>query len=291
MDHTWKFWALGGDQRQVWMSRLLAQEGHTVFTYGMEDGVKPQPHLFIESHLEGIGAADCVLLPLPVTDGQGNLNAPLSAGQHPLLPILDRLNCRQVVLGGRIDATTVAAARARGLTLLDYFDREELAVANSVPTAEGCLQIAMEHLPSTIHGTRTLILGFGRVGRVTAHRFSALGARVTVAARRCETRTQCQVWGYEAMPLPLNPEQLHRFDLVINTVPALLLGVEELGALSPDCLVIDLASRPGGVDFESAARLRRTAIHALSLPGKVAPAAAGAAIKNTVCSMLLELGI
>lgn len=42
-------------------------------------------------------------------------------------------------------------------------------VANAVPTAEGAVQVAMEELPFTLHSARVLILGFGRVGKLTAH--------------------------------------------------------------------------------------------------------------------------
>lgn len=291
MDRKWNFWVLGGDLRQVWLSRLLAEEGHTVFTYGMEDAVKPSGRLFVESQLQGVEQADCVLFPMPVTDGQGILTAPLSGGQHPFLPILDRLSPAQAVFGGRVTPILMSLAQERGIDLKDYFHREELAVANAVPTAEGCLQIAMERLPITLHSAQVLVIGFGRVGRVVADRLRALGAHVTIAARRCDARTWAENWGCEAQALPLDPYSLSRYDLVVNTVPALVLGEEALSGLKEDCLVIDLASRPGGVDFTAADKLGRAAVHALSLPGKVAPATAGAAIKNTVCNMLRELGV
>ena len=81
------------------------------------------------------------------------------------------------------------------------------------------------------------------------------------------------------------------YDLVVNTVPARVLSEKELRDLKPGCLVIDLASKPGGVDFEAATRLGVRAIWALSLPGKVAPVSAGRAIKNTIYNMLSELGV
>ena len=65
---------------------------------------------------------------------------------------------------------------------------------------------------------------------------------------------------------------------------------EELEDLRRDCLVLDLASKPGGVDLEAAGELGLTVIWALSLPGKVAPVTAGAAIKTTIYNMLHELG-
>ena len=148
----------------------------------------------------------------------------------------------------------------------------------------------MEQLPITLHGARVLVVGFGRVGRAVAQRMAALGARVTVAARRYESLAWAQAIGYGAEQTGQLAGWLCGYDLVVNTVPALVLEEAELADLKPDCLVLDLASKPGGVDLEAAARLGRNVIWALSLPGKVAPTTAGAAIKNTIYNMLHELG-
>ena len=61
-----------------------------------------------------------------------------------------------------------------------------------------------------------------------------------------------------------------------------------LRQLREDCLIIDLASKPGGVDFESAKRLGRNVIWALSLPGKTAPLTAGNIIRDTINNILNE---
>ena len=80
------------------------------------------------------------------------------------------------------------------------------------------------------------------------------------------------------------------YDLVVNTIPARVLGREELAALRPDCLILDLASKPGGVDLAAAGELGLTVIWALSLPGKVAPVSAGRAIQQAIYHLLHELG-
>ena len=69
------------------------------------------------------------------------------------------------------------------------------------------------------------------------------------------------------------------------------LGEEELKELKPECVVIDLASLPGGVDFAAAQALGVKAIQALSLPGRVAPATAAAYLRSTICHILNELGV
>ena len=279
-------WVVGGDPRQAALAGQLCDEGHAVHTFALEqgEGVACQPDLK-EAH-----RADCVILPLPAAGDGGTLNAPLSSGVWMLEEILDALRPGQLVCAGMAGEELKGLASERGLVLRDYFAREELAVLNAIPTAEGAIQIAMEELPITIHGARVLVIGFGRIGRLLAPRLQALGAKVTVAARRYEQRALAQAMGLGVERVSQLTEWLCGYDLVVNTVPTLVLGEAELADLKPDCLVLDLASKPGGVDLEAAGRLGRTVIWALSLPGKVAPVTAGSAIKNTIYHMLHELG-
>lgn len=289
MKHELNIWVAGGDLRQISLAGLLAEDGHTVHIYALTSG-EGIPGLVVEEDLEQLGKADCVILPLTVSTGRGLLNAPLTERDYPLEDIFVRLSSRQFLCGGRVDPETRTLAAEFGLTIHDYFAREELAVANAVPTAEGAIQLAMEHLPITIHGARVLVLGFGRVGRLTAQRFQALGAKVSVAARKYEQLAWAQAMGFVPEHLSHLTGWLCGYDLIVNTVPVPLLGERELEDVKPGCLIIDLASKPGGVDREAAERLGRAVLWALALPGKVAPATAGAAIKDTICHMLQEEG-
>lgn len=290
MNHERNIWVVGGDLRQAKLAQLLSQDGHTVHTYAL-DQVRDLPGPFPQASLNRVGLADCVILPLPVCQGGSTLlNAPLSAADYPIEDILDRLSPGQFLCGGRVGEPIHALAQSRDLTIRDYFAREELAIANAVPTAEGAVQLAMEHLPITIHGARVLVLGFGRVGRLTAQRFHALGARVSVAARKYDQLAWAQAMGYGAERLEELESWLCGYDLIINTVPARVLGRKELEQAREDCLILDLASKPGGVDLGAAGELGLTVVWALSLPGKVAPVTAGEAIKDTIYHMLAELG-
>ena len=160
--------------------------------------------------------------------------------------------------------------------------------ANAPPTSEGAIQIAMEELPITLHDARALVIGFGRLGRALAPRLRALGARVWVCARRYEQRAAAESMGLGSEGMDRLSDWLCSYDLVYNTVPSTVLGVEELAALKERALVIDLASRPGGVDMDAAAALGVRVIWALSLPGKAAPVTSGRYIKNTVYHIMEE---
>lgn len=288
MKHVLNFWVIGGDLRQIKLAELLQLDGHTVHTYAL--GQMPSAPYIQEKTLAGLELADCVVLPLPVTGDGAMLNAPLAESSHPLAQILDFLRPGQILCAGKTDPATLAMARERGLLLHDYFAREELAVANAVPTAEGAVQIAMEELPVTVHGARTLVIGYGRLGRLLAHRLSALGARVSVSARKWADLAWAEAYGYGVEQTDQLDEWLCGYDLIINTVPARVLGETQLASLKPGALVIDLASRPGGVDMEAARQLGVNVIWALSLPGKVAPVTAGKAIQTTIYNILREQG-
>lgn len=290
MNDKCNFWVVGGDMRQAHLAQLLARDGHTVHTYALEQGVHAAPDAQAEPSPEEICRADCVIFPLPVCSSPGLLHAPLSHQEHPMAPISALLSPAQVICGGRFSPDSLSEFIRHGLTVHDYSQREEFTVANAVPTAEGALQIAMEELPTTLHSSRVLVIGYGRVGKVTAQRFAALGAHVCVAARSYEQMAWARTAGLRTEHISQLAHVLQRCDLVVNTVPARILGRDELTALREDAPVIDLASKPGGVDMEEAARLGRRVIWALSLPGKVAPVTAGACIRDTVYNILHQSG-
>ena len=56
--------------------------------------------------------------------------------------------------------------------------------------------------------------------------------------------------------------------------------------MQSDALILDLASKPGGVDWDAAQALGRRVVWALSLPGKTAPFTAGEIIAKTILHML-----
>jgi dipicolinate synthase subunit A len=284
-------WVVGGDLRQARLAELLARDGHQVHTYALGRAPAVGHGLVSAPDLGGVEQADLVILPLPVLRGEGLLNTPQEEMDLPLARVLDHLNPRQILCGGMVGPEAAALARARGLTLHDYFAREELAVANAVPTAEGAIQIALEELPITLHGARVLVIGYGRLGRLLAQRLSALGARVSVASRQFEHLAWAEAFGYGAEHTGQLAGWLCAYDLVINTAPSRVLGRAELEDLKEGALVIDLASKPGGVDLDAAAALGVQVVWALSLPGKVAPVTAGKCVKDTIYNILRELGV
>lgn len=286
MTHS-HFWILGGDLRQHWLARKLAQDGHFVHCFALDSQFLPQQdNIILEHNFLRCQKEDPVIFPLPMVQGDGNLTAPFYSQTISIETILDQLQEQEFMVGGQVNPFVQALCTKRNLTMEDYFTQEEFTIANAVPTAEGCLQIAMERLPITLQDAKILVLGYGTVAKATAKRFLALGANVTVSARRTAPLSQAKADGFIPLPLHELPQSSEDFACVVNTIPSQVLGEAQLTALPPNTLIIDLASRPGGVDTQSAEQLQRTVVHALSLPGKVAPATAGTIIKETLYLLL-----
>ena len=283
------FAVVGGDLRAAYLAGLLAQDGYKVITAGLDGTDLPPCVTGCTNITQAVSLADCVILPLPFTTDGNMVNAPFSRVRIQPEQVLGCLTPAQFVAAGGLPDVWQTQLAVNGVAVHDYLAREELAILNSVPTAEGAVQLAMEELPITLRGARALVTGYGRVARTLVSLLHAMGAAVTVAARRCEDRAAATVAGCQSVTIS-DMASAGDFDVIFNTVPAMLFSAELLKKLDPSTLLIDLASRPGGVDFDAAAALRLKTVWALSLPGRVAPKTAADILKRTICNMLAEEG-
>lgn len=283
-----KFAVIGGDMRIVRLAAMLESEGHEICCFALDEA----PADLIKSCALAVCAsaqdADCVILPLPVLDMRGALNAPLSAFKHDAEEILRALPKTAVICGGMPGEKLSKVSKELGLDFVDYFLREELVALNALATAEGTLAVLLENSPITIWDSRILVIGYGRIGKMLSTRLLALGAHVAVSARNAGDVAYIRASGCEALDTRTLGAQLGRFDTVINTVPARVMGREQLKLLKKDVLCIDLASRPGGFDFEAAKELDINTLWALGLPAETAPVTAGKIIKETVMNIMRE---
>ena len=272
---------IGGDQRQIYLAQLMRSDGWDVVTWGLEksSGVA----------LEEALNAEIVVLPLPVCRGE-ELNLPLSDVKISCDELLGRLRPEQIILGGMTRTIPQWVQDQYGLEIWDYYEREEVQIANAVATAEGAVMRAMEETQRTLQGSRCLIIGYGRIGKVLAHRLDAMGADVTVAARKLADLAWIQAYGCKAVSIDQMHGQLGSFQLIFNTAPSLVLNSDCLRNIEPGCLLMELASLPGGIDIDAVKEFDLQVVVERGLPGKVAPLSAAKAIRDGIYHILEEKG-
>ncbi|NLM13477.1 MAG: dipicolinate synthase subunit DpsA [Epulopiscium sp.] len=286
-----KFAVIGGDLRQIKLSNFLAREGYEVRVFGF-NGIDFEENVIVSNTLpDVVFNADIVIGPIPCSQENVTLYTKYYEPSILLEDVFKYISKDKVFMAGRITPEIQRIANHYDFKVVDLLAREELAVLNAIPTAEGAIQYAMENSDITLHGSQCLVLGFGRCGKILAHKLKGLDAQLTVEARNPKDLAYIKSYGYRSLHLHDLKDNIASFDFIFNTIPSLILDRERLKLVKKGCVIIDLASKPGGVDYNAARELSIKAISALSLPGKVAPESAALIIRDTIFSVYSEMGV
>ena len=279
---------MGGDARDLVIVEELAASGALVNAAGLPVKLSPGVAAFqdLEDCLLGI---DALVLPVPGVNEDGIIYAPLADQPFALTEQLISIMPSNIpVFVGVARPKLVRLLEQKEFRLIELMKMDEVAIYNSIPSAEGAVQMAMEMLPITIHGCTAYVLGFGRTGATLAHLLGAMGAITRVAARKKESLARIAAMNLTPIPFDQLSMSLSEADVIFNTVPSMVLTGELLKNVSPDAVIIDLASAPGGTDFQAANQLGIKAALAPGLPGRVAPRTAGHILATTILGFLAE---
>lgn len=277
---------IGGDQRYLEVIRILTEQELNVFLVGFDQLSFALPNVtklrLDEVDFEKI---DVVLLAIGGTDDHGRIASDFSEAELVLTEeMIAQTPKHALICTGVLNDYLVGICRER--TLIDLYARDDVAIYNSIPTAEGILQTAMQETDYTIHGANVLVLGFGRVGATVAHLFHAVGANVTVAVRKRADMARIEQQKLHALPLTNLTTAVSEMDIVINTIPHRYVNAALLAKLQQHVLIIDIATKPGGVDFAAAEKLGIKALHLLGIPGKVAPKTGGKIMAHALLEVM-----
>ena len=285
-----KIAVIGGDLRSKYLANMLAQE-NTVITYGqeLENEVKLEA-MKIDNLKSAIELSNIIIGPIPFSKDGKFVYAQFSR-QNILIKDIIQYAKGKTIIAGAVKEDVYDLAVKSDVHIIELMKNESLTVLNTMATAEGTLEVAMKRTKRTIHGSKVLVLGYGRVAKVVARAFDALSADVTCAARKQEAFAWLEVDGYKKTNINELEDNLSAYDIIINTPPTMILTKNRLQKLKKDCLVIDLASYPGGVDQDAAKESGINYEWALGLPGKVAPITAAEHIKKTLDNILKEVNV
>jgi len=287
--HRIKYAIVGGDMRNVYLAELLKKDYQYVEIYGFEKSGKPwaskdAPLDFI---LDG---AKVIIGGIPFVSENGFISTPLSKNKTTVNEVIDKIEEKSIFIAGKIPENVKRQLEAKNIKHVDIVEREELMVLNAVPTAEGTIHILIQELPMTLMDSRILIVGYGRIGKILAKMLHAFGTDVWVAARKYADIAWIEAQGLKPVPIHQLARYVSDMDAIVNTAPSLVITREILEKTRSGCFLLDLASKPGGIDFIAAEELGFKVIWSLGLPGKIAPLTAGDIIRRTVYNIIEEEG-
>ena len=235
------FLLLGGDSRQLYLSRILAQNGFNVTVHYDKDSSF--------SMEEAIKNNDVLLCPIPFTKDGISLLSVDETDDLGIGNILSLLTPEHTLFGGNIPTYVKDFARDNKIACFDYMDMEDITVKNTIATAEGAIAEAIRLSPGLIHRRQCLVTGFGRCGRTLALKLKGLDGDVTVADRKESQLVLAGSMGFHTCQLSGLFSDLGKYFYIFNTIPASVFEKDSILLMNPEVTIIDIASAPGGVDF------------------------------------------
>lgn len=264
---------IGGDRREVELYFHLKEIGANVYLYGFEKYPCPKEVTLINNLIESIKLSQVIITPLTGIEADGEVYAPFASQKIFLNEknILSAIAPQTLFMAGYVCPSLKELLQQRNIIVCETRDMDEISIPNAIPTAEGAIQAAMAHTDFTINNSQCFVLGFGRCGKILAQTLKALGADVTVAVRRKEVLPWIEAFKMKPLLLSRLAEEIHKAQIIFNTIPAIVLNAEVLYRANKSSLIIDIATYPGGVDFPLAERLKIKTLFLPGLPGRVAP--------------------
>ena len=278
-----KLLVAGGDGRMLRMARMLAGDGFAVSTLGLVSGDEKEA---------GIASAEALLFPYPFAVRDGRVPTLTGLTLHPE-DVLESARPDAVLLAGAGLGACLEApeTRAKRFRMFLYESSPTFLDRNADLSAEGALVQAMGRTGDALPDMTVLVTGYGRFGRALAAKLKMLGADVWVAARREEQRLAARSDGMRAASLAELPVLMGRVDMVLNTIPARVLGTETLAALPKGAWLLELASAPYGFDRDAAAAMGLNVEVLPALPARYAPRSAARALKQVSMELLREASL
>lgn len=274
-----KFLIVRGDQRTIKLTEMLKNDGHEVETYEIKYSNKQNQEKIKWQR------ADAIIGPIPFTKDGETLNSPFAEEKiyiDKFLPLL----AHQTLIAGPISKEMKEKFEKYNINAIDIMDSEELVIYNTIATVEGTIELAIANTEKNLHESKILILGFGKVAKTLALKLKGLSQHVVCAARKLKDLAWIDTLGFAREDINELGQDLNKYDIIINTVPQIILTEEKIKCIKDETLIIDLASKPGGIDQETIRKTNIKYIWALALPGKVAPISSAQYIKQAIYNIM-----
>lgn len=255
------------DRRQRYLSEFLMNSGYHVIL------AETSPELdFITVSSKERRDKILVLLPIP-------------ASAALLKRLKESLTPQHIVLGGNLPKEFTSFCKKQEITYIDYFKYPAIAIENAVATAEGAICQAIESSDLNLHQSEVLVIGFGKCGEILADKLSGLKCRVSISTRDAVAKARAKAYGYQLLTTP----SYKKFDILFNTAPALVIDASVIDQLRDDTVIIDIASKPGGTDFNYCAKKGIIAKHCPGIPGKYSPKTSARILYEQIQEKLAEI--
>lgn len=283
---------LGGDKRQLEIINDLYYRDIKIDVVGYEKASLPDA--ITKKEIDDIDISDYHIIVFPVSGVKGDLSIAAEFSEKPINIKIDLL------MGARENSLIFTGIKTRILDemlrisktkAVALMDDEEVKKENGIPTVEGILGDIIYNTSFTINGSTVFVIGYGNIGKRLVRDLIQLGAKTIIGVKDIKEFSDLKGRGF--CPILTNntrsmAQTISNCDVIINTVPSLIIDAELLRFIDSDTYVLDISSFPHGIDFEMAEKLNIQAKTLLGIPSLVAPKTAGKILSKKINHIIKE---
>ena len=158
-----------------------------------------------------------------------------------------------------------------------FMEDEQVAMENAIPTVEGIIADLVLNTKITIHDADIMVIGYGKVGKPLVLALTKLGAHVFVGVNKEKDIEELELLGILGVDTKQQSmgDYVRTVDMIINTVPALVLEESHIVNLNKEVYVLDVSSYPYGIDQEALKFNEISYKIYPKIPSRVAPKTSG----------------
>ena len=284
---------IGGDLRQIYLACLLDKFGYKIITFGLNINIPNCNVSTVNSVEQAMSSSKTIIAPIPFSRDKNHITSldnddSCNSNKLSVETFLANLQPEHFLIGGNIPNEVIGVCSRKNIPYFDLMKNDDISLLNAISTAEGAIADAIYKSNINLHHSNVLVLGYGKCGRVLASKLSALGAEVTVGARRKSALIEAYTNGLGRLELDMLKLEIKNYNYIFNTIPAIILDDELLSNVSSETTIIDIASSPGGVDYKTAKKFNINAYSCLGIPGKISPKSSAEILAEYILPILKE---
>lgn len=239
-----------------------------------------------------IASAEIISLPVPTSKDGIHING--TDIEISDIGKIIREGC--TIFGSNIGRELADIFAERRIIYYDYNEITDFQIKNALLSAEGAIHLAKSYYERSIYGSKIAVIGYGRIGKILSFLLRAQSSSVCIFARSANDISWSSVLGFEVVRLDESILTDHfanlkkEYDIIFNTVPHNVISENVIKHISTETLVIDLASSPYGIDLDLCKKYALNYHIESGIPGRYAPASAGALIGETILNIIKTKG-
>lgn len=166
--------------------------------------------------------------------------------------------------------------------VIDLLKNEDYIIFNAKITVEGIIKYLIENTKTSLFNSKILVLGYGRIGKILCNVLKSFTENIY-----CVTYSKEETEIARANTINVILEEdlekfLKNFEIIINTVPKIILDSKKLNMLYKEAFVLDVASKPGGIDQDFAQKSKINYMWKLGIPSEISPIECAKKIQNEI---------